>query len=73
MKQPTVKLTVTDSSVYLLTIANKIALRTTNKRICEHYYNLFTDESYTGNYWIEPLEPYTHANSSSSSDSSSNL
>lgn len=65
MKQPTVKLTVTDSSVYLLTIANKIALRTTNKRICEHYYNLFTDESYTGDYWIEPLES-PHVRSSSS-------
>lgn len=71
MKQPTVKLTVTDSSVYLLTIADKIALRTTNKRICEHYYNLFTDEAYTGDYWIEPLEsPHVR---SSDSDSSSNL
>ena len=70
MKQPTIKLT-TDDQVHLLTIENKIALRTTNKRICEHYYNLFTDEAYTGNYWIEPLEsPHVRSSSNSSSSSS---
>ena len=68
MKKPTVKLTVTDQSVYLLTIDDKIALRTTNKRICEHYYTLFSDDAYTGDYWIEPLEsPHVRGSSDSSS------
>lgn len=67
MKQTTIKLTATDDQVYLLTVGNKIALRTTNKRIGEHYYNLFTDEAYTGDYWIEPLDsPHVRSSSSNS-------
>ena len=69
MKKPTVKLTVTDSSVYLLTIDDKIALRTTNKRICEHYYTLFSDDAYTGDYWIKPLESQHMRSRDSSSNS----
>ena len=46
-------------SKHTLTVDGKLVLATTNKRICEYYFDKFSNANYTGNYTIEPLLPST--------------
>jgi hypothetical protein len=46
-------------SGYALVVDDRLVLSTTNKRICEYYFDKFSNANYTGNYTIEPLLPST--------------
>ena len=72
------QLTLDDSrNAYTLLADGVCVLRCSNKRIVEHYYELFSRADYTGNYRVEPLasihigsegriKDSSHSNSSSS-------
>jgi hypothetical protein len=63
------QLTLDDgANAYTLLADGVCVIRCSNKRIVEHYYELFSRTDYEGNYRVEPLaSQHTGSNSSSSS------
>lgn len=65
------QLTLDDSSnSYSLLADGKCVIRCSNKRIVEHYYELFSRPDYAGNYRVLPIASASAGNSSSNSSSS---
>jgi|SRR6056300_751640 hypothetical protein len=66
------QLTLDDSSnAYTLLADGVCVIRCSNKRIVEHYYELFSRADYEGNYRVEPLASIHIGGDSSSSSSNS--
>lgn len=51
------------ANAYTLLADGVCVIRCSNKRIVEHYYELFSRLDYTGNYRVEPLASVSVGNS----------
>jgi hypothetical protein len=61
------QLTLDDgANAYTLLADGVCVIRCSNKRIVEHYYELFSRTDYEGNYRVEPLASSIHVGSNSS-------